>query len=119
MEAAKSVLVELVHVLGEYRDDMVVVGGWVPPLLMPDSSGHVGSTDVDVALNHLAENDEAYARISKLLKDRGYEQDERAALHLVSHSRYGRAARWLWRSTSLRVNTAAVADSIGLSRSKT
>lgn len=77
VEAAKSVLVELVHILGEYRDDMVVVGGWVPPLLMPDSSGHVGSTDVDVALNHLAENDEAYSRISESLKARGYEQDDR------------------------------------------
>lgn len=77
VQAAKSVLVELVRILGEYRDDMVVVGGWVPPLLMPDSTGHVGSTDVDVALNHLAENDEAYARISTLLRDRGYEQDEK------------------------------------------
>lgn len=77
VRAAKSVLVELVHILGEYRDDMVVVGGWVPSLLMPDSAGHVGSTDVDVALNHLAENDEAYTRISTLLTDRGYEQDEK------------------------------------------
>lgn len=76
VQAAKSVLVELVHILGQYRDDMVVVGGWVPPLLMPDSRGHVGSTDVDVALNHLAANDETYARISTLLRDRGYEQDE-------------------------------------------
>jgi hypothetical protein len=76
VEAAKSVLVELVHVLGEYRDDMVIVGGWVPPLLMPDSSGHVGSTDVDVALNHLAENDETYSRISESLRARDYEQDE-------------------------------------------
>lgn len=73
--AAKSVLVELVHILGEYRDDMVVVGGWVPPLLMPDSSGHVGSTDVDIALNHLAENDETYSRISESLRAHGYEQD--------------------------------------------
>ncbi len=77
VEAAKSVLVELVHILGEYRDDMVIVGGWVPPLLMPDSSGHVGSTDVDIALNHLAENDETYSRISETLRARGYEQDEK------------------------------------------
>lgn len=75
VEAAKSVLVELVHILGEYRDDMIIVGGWVPPLLMPGSSGHVGSTDVDIALNHLAENDETYARISETLKARGYEQN--------------------------------------------
>lgn len=29
VEAAKSVLLEPVHLLGEYRDDIVVVGGWV------------------------------------------------------------------------------------------
>ncbi len=75
VEAAKSVLVEIVHILGEYRDDMVIVGGWVPPLLMPDSSGHVGSTDVDIALNHLAQNDETYSRISESLGARDYEQN--------------------------------------------
>ncbi len=76
VEAAKSVLVELVHILGEYRDNMAVVGGWVPPLLMPESTGHVGSTDVDVALNHLATNDVAYSRISETLVFHGYQQDE-------------------------------------------
>lgn len=30
--AAKSVLVELVHLLGAYRNDIVLVGGWVPEL---------------------------------------------------------------------------------------
>jgi hypothetical protein len=30
VHAAKSVLVELVHLLGEYRDDTVLIGGWVP-----------------------------------------------------------------------------------------
>jgi hypothetical protein len=28
--AAKSVLIELVHLLGQYRDEIVLVGGWVP-----------------------------------------------------------------------------------------
>lgn len=32
VEAARSVRLELVRVLGEYRDDIVVVGGWVPQL---------------------------------------------------------------------------------------
>ena len=30
VEAARSVLVELVHLLGEYKDDIVLIGGWVP-----------------------------------------------------------------------------------------
>ena len=33
VEAAHSVLIELIHLLGEYRDHIVVVGGWVPDLL--------------------------------------------------------------------------------------
>ena len=53
VEAAKSVLIELVHLLGQYRDDIVVVGGWVPHLLLPQYPlQHVGSIDVDLALNH-------------------------------------------------------------------
>ena len=35
VEAAHSVLLELVRLLGEYRDDLVVVGGWVPQLILP------------------------------------------------------------------------------------
>lgn len=77
VEAAKAILVELTHILGEYKDDMVIVGGWVPPLLMPDSEDHVGSTDVDVALNHLAITNEVYARISETLRQHDYRQDER------------------------------------------
>lgn len=29
VEAAKSVLIELTHLLGECRDNIVLVGGWV------------------------------------------------------------------------------------------
>ena len=34
--AARSVLIELVHLLGEYRDDIVLIGGWVPEILITD-----------------------------------------------------------------------------------
>jgi hypothetical protein len=29
VEAARSVIIELVHILGEYRDNIVLVGGWM------------------------------------------------------------------------------------------
>jgi len=32
VKAAKSVLIELTHLLGEYRDNIVLIGGWVPEL---------------------------------------------------------------------------------------
>jgi hypothetical protein len=77
VEAARSVLIELVHLLGEYKDDMVLIGGWIPEVLLPHQSGpHVGSMDVDLALNHKNIRDEAYKMIQDLLMSRGYQQGE-------------------------------------------
>ena len=75
-EAARRVMLELVRLLGEYRNDAVIVGGWVPELLMP-GKGHVGSTDVDLALDHEALSDPGYRTILELLKERGYEQSKK------------------------------------------
>ena len=32
VNAAKSVLLELTRLLGQYRDEIVLIGGWVPEL---------------------------------------------------------------------------------------
>lgn len=73
--AARSVLLELTHLLGQYRDDIVVVGGWVPELLLPQSQGHhIGSTDVDLALNHRTLQEAGYRTIKELLLARGYRE---------------------------------------------
>lgn len=49
-KAAKSVLIEVWNVLGAFRDEMVLIGGWVPELHYP-ARGHVGSLDVDIAIS--------------------------------------------------------------------
>jgi hypothetical protein len=78
VEAARSVLLELMRLLGEYRDDIVVVGGWVPQLILPQTPlQHVGSIDVDLALNHRTLQDPGYATIQALLSKRGYEQSSK------------------------------------------
>lgn len=75
VHAARAVLLELTHLLGAYRDDIVLVGGWVPELLLPSKEfPHVGSTDIDLALDHRNLPAEGYATILKLLRNRGYEQ---------------------------------------------
>ena len=75
VRAARSVLVELVHLLGEYWENIVLVGGWVPELLLStNKSPHIGSIDVDLALNHLNLQDEGYKSIQSLLIERGYVQ---------------------------------------------
>jgi hypothetical protein len=75
VRAARSVLLELMHLLGEYWENIVVVGGWVPELLLDNTeSPHIGSIDIDLALNHLKLRDEGYKSIQELLTQRDYVQ---------------------------------------------
>ena len=70
IEAARRVLVDLGQVLAKFEDCMVVVGGWVPDLLLADAEeSHIGSIDVDLALDAAKLNDGRYADLLKLLLD--------------------------------------------------
>ena len=71
--AAHRVLVELVNLFNEYRDDIRIVGGWAPDLMFP-KEGHVGSVDVDVLINHIKLKDSGYLTMSKILLRNGYEE---------------------------------------------
>ena len=77
VKAAYSVLLELAHVLGEYREGIAIVGGWVPGLLIPeDVADHVGSMDVDLALDHKLLQEAGYETIRQRLESHGYRQDQ-------------------------------------------
>ena len=69
--ASRSVLVEVMTILGADLDKLVIVGGWVPELLYP-GRGHMGSLDVDVALDGRRIQPAAYDSIRKRLMDAGY-----------------------------------------------
>lgn len=69
--ASRAVLIEIANVLGVFRDDLVVIGGWVPELLFP-RQGHMGSLDVDFAVKPTALAANAYETILKRLLDAGY-----------------------------------------------
>lgn len=90
VEAARSVMIELTRMLGEYREGIVIVGGWVPELLFGHAEHpHTGSLDVDLALDHRALGevglsiDFADSKITRL-------SSGRTALHLLSHRAYQR-----------------------------
>ncbi|EIP98348.1 protein of unknown function (DUF1814) [Opitutaceae bacterium TAV1] len=69
-EAARRVLVDLGQVLASFADCLVVVGGWVPDLLLPDAEEpHIGSIDVDLALDAARLRDGRYAELLQLLLD--------------------------------------------------
>lgn len=72
-QAAHRVLVELVNLFFEYKDDICVVGGWVPDLMFP-GEGHVGSVDVDILINHLTLKDAGYQTMEKILLKSGYQE---------------------------------------------
>jgi len=81
VEACISVLVELMTVLGEFRHHMVLAGGWVPYLLLETKEHeHVGSLDIDIALDFQKISDDTYQTILQTLKNRGYKQGEQPFL---------------------------------------
>lgn len=66
--AARRVLVDLGQVLADYQDCLVVIGGWVPDLLLPEAGEpHVGSIDVDLAIDAVRLADGRYAEMLQLL----------------------------------------------------
>ena len=78
VNAAKSAMLELFHALGEYREQIMLIGGWVPDLLFPNASPrHVGSMDIDLALDHRKFDEEGYRTVAQSLKQRGYVQDSK------------------------------------------
>ena len=70
--ASRAVLIEVMNVLGVFRDKIVLVGGWVPDLLYPNS-GHIGSLDVDLAISQTAIGANAYETILNRMVQAGYE----------------------------------------------
>jgi len=78
--ASFSALMELGTVLGSYRDALVLVGGWVPYFLLEDHRDpdtdfrHVGSIDIDFAVDPARVDSTGYEEIVKLIEDRGYSQ---------------------------------------------
>jgi hypothetical protein len=77
VKACKAVLLEIVHLLGEIKDEMVIIGGWTPTFLFPQSDDpHIGSLDIDVALDFSKIPDDTYQTILKAFLKRGYTQDK-------------------------------------------
>ncbi|MGD0452232.1 MAG: nucleotidyl transferase AbiEii/AbiGii toxin family protein [Solirubrobacteraceae bacterium] len=68
--------------LGAYLDDVCIVGGLVPPLLIDiartddgDDDLHPGTNDLDLGLALALLDDERYAEINRRLRSEGFEPD--------------------------------------------
>lgn len=78
VEAARRVVIEVAQNPGEFAEACVLVGGWVPDLLIPDPEAeYAGSIDVDLALNPERLSGNQYATLLDTLKRKGYEPGEK------------------------------------------
>lgn len=72
--ASHAVLIEVAQILGAFRDEIVLVGGWIPELLYP-GRGHMGSLDVDVAVSPEALRGNAYQTILRRMLKANYSHE--------------------------------------------
>ncbi|MBL4621803.1 MAG: hypothetical protein JKY89_05340 [Immundisolibacteraceae bacterium] len=76
VDATHRALIEIMRALGEYRDEIVLIGGWIPSLLINQPKvKHIGSLDIDLAVDHTKLDDEKYKTILKILEERGFKQE--------------------------------------------
>lgn len=75
---SQAILLELMTILGKYRNDLYLVGGWVPYFLLKmfqhpdDPFDHAGSIDIDLVIDGKNISEYQYASIVALIKQRGY-----------------------------------------------
>jgi len=76
--AVKTVLVEIGQILGSFKGKFALIGGAVPWLLLKDTADfpHVGTGDIDLALDPEALGDGEYAILVEALQAHGYAQRE-------------------------------------------
>ncbi len=76
VDTSLSALLEIERTLNAYHDSIVLVGGWAPYFLIKEYGRndfqHVGSIDIDLALDpdNISRNE--YSTISELIESRGY-----------------------------------------------
>ncbi|MCP3655425.1 nucleotidyl transferase AbiEii/AbiGii toxin family protein [Herbaspirillum sp.] len=76
-QAVKKVLLDLGQLLGSYRDSVAIIGGSVPWLLLTEGDEpHVGTLDIDIALDHEALAHDEYALLIETLMSNGYQQSD-------------------------------------------
>src|SRR5512147_192387 len=97
VELVRATCLYIATKLGDLMEEIVVIGGLVPSLLIrvedlpPETSGHVGTTDLDVGLTLALLDAGRYRGLTGRLRDAGLTPDE---------NEEGRLTRQRWRLQS-------------------
>jgi len=74
-ETSKSILIEVLRILGSYKDYLVLTGGWAPYFILEkfgEGNQHCGSIDIDFVLNPRLIDLKVYETIVSLIEKRLY-----------------------------------------------
>lgn len=84
----QATCLDLATYLGDYWDDLVIVGGYVPSLLVTargDVEPHLGTLDLDLGLSIGVVTGERYQEMARRLRQAGYRPDQKAGGQTVHH----------------------------------
>ena len=89
-EEARGLCLYVATILGDLWDDVVVIGGLVPYLIVDqqraDIRRHVGTRDLDLGLSIAVLDEERYKEISQRLRERGFHPGANAAANPTHHT---------------------------------
>ena len=73
-EATRQVLMEVFKILEDFHESLILVGGWVPIMIIPESEDkHVGTIDVDLVINDKSLNETGSETIEDILLANEYQ----------------------------------------------
>lgn len=74
IKATHQVLLEVFKLLENFHESLILVGGWVPIMIIPKAEDkHVGTLDVDLAINDKYLNETGSETIENILLSNGYQ----------------------------------------------
>lgn len=74
IEATRQVLMEVFKLLEDFRESLILVGGWVPIMIIPQSEDkYVGTIDVDLVINDKSLNETGPETIEDILLANEYQ----------------------------------------------
>lgn len=75
IKATRQVLLEVFKLLENFHESLILVGGWVPIMIIPEARDkHIGTHDVDLVINDKFLNETGSETIEDILLTNGYQQ---------------------------------------------
>ncbi len=102
LDRSRRTLLQVAVALGDFLDDVVLVGGLVPILLIDQAEAaardeaHIGSVDVDLGLRLAVVSEERYDSLAERLRATGFTPDTNAKGNPTSQ-------RWIYRESEASV----------------